>query len=137
MAFLGFEGSNCPGSLEGGKDCVGGGDEFSDSFFWETPAFVSLDDLIFSAEKYDDLPTMDVPPPPKVFFTLHFFCRILNCPFTQELEIYRIFDLVVILNVCTPDEFVRGCWVPPFVPVWGVLRFVENILFSLSSCNII
>ncbi|XP_039156412.1 LOW QUALITY PROTEIN: zinc finger protein CONSTANS-LIKE 13 [Eucalyptus grandis] len=70
---LGFKGPPLGGD-EGGDDggggggggCGGGGDGgFSDVLLWDTPAFVTLDDLIVPREDACALRAVDVPPLPK------------------------------------------------------------------------
>ncbi|PKI37169.1 hypothetical protein CRG98_042432 [Punica granatum] len=59
LALFGFD-EGKEGALLAGDD---GG--FADSLLWETPAFVSLDDLIASEEDFGGLQAFDVPPLPK------------------------------------------------------------------------
>nr|AIS92910.1 zinc finger protein CONSTANS-LIKE 10 [Lagerstroemia indica] len=60
LGALGFD--EIKGTLLGGEEGVDG---FVDSVLWETPTFVSLDDLIVSSENFGGLQAFDVPPLPK------------------------------------------------------------------------
>ncbi|KAF8015051.1 hypothetical protein BT93_H0749 [Corymbia citriodora subsp. variegata] len=62
---LGFKGPPLGGDEGGDDGGGGGGGGFSDVLLWETPAFVSLDDLIVPREDACALRAVDVPPLPK------------------------------------------------------------------------
>ncbi|KAI3678999.1 hypothetical protein L6452_38304 [Arctium lappa] len=73
LSILGFEDLSKKGLLlgggggggDGGSDCYGSGDGFPDYLVWETPSFVSLDDLIVSSGSDHSYQAMGVPPLPK------------------------------------------------------------------------
>ncbi|XP_030552482.1 zinc finger protein CONSTANS-LIKE 13 [Rhodamnia argentea] len=62
LGILGVEDLGVKGPSLGGDD---GGGGFSDVLLWETPAFVSLDDLIVPSDGACALRAVDVPPLPK------------------------------------------------------------------------
>ncbi|KAJ9543127.1 hypothetical protein OSB04_022834 [Centaurea solstitialis] len=71
MSILGFEDSSKKGVLFGGSGSGSGSygsgctDGFEDYLVWETPSFVSLDDLIVSSGSDHNYQAMGVPPLPK------------------------------------------------------------------------
>ncbi|KAL7582296.1 hypothetical protein Lser_V15G41619 [Lactuca serriola] len=70
LSILGFEdlskkGLLLCGSCEEGSDSYGSGDKFPDYLVWDTPSFVSLDDLIVSSGSEHNYQAMGVPPLPK------------------------------------------------------------------------
>ncbi|XP_076932806.1 zinc finger protein CONSTANS-LIKE 13-like [Bidens hawaiensis] len=66
LAVFGFEDLSKKGLFFGGEDGSGGtGGGFEDCFVWETPGFVSLDDLIVSSGFDHNYQAMGVPPFPK------------------------------------------------------------------------
>ncbi|XP_059659513.1 zinc finger protein CONSTANS-LIKE 13 [Cornus florida] len=75
LTVLGFEDLGKKALQSGGGDdgLVGsrvygsfdGNDEFADLLVWDTPSFVSLDDLIVSTNSEHNFQAMGVPPPPK------------------------------------------------------------------------
>ncbi|KAI3805943.1 hypothetical protein L1987_21831 [Smallanthus sonchifolius] len=68
LSILGFEDLSKKGLLnggEGGSDSFGSGDGFPDYLVWETPSFVSLDDLVVSSGFDHNYQAMGVPPLPK------------------------------------------------------------------------
>ncbi|KAK4792360.1 hypothetical protein SAY86_022795 [Trapa natans] len=80
-------------SLLAGDDVFGGG--FADSLLWETPTFVSLDDLIVSSENFEGLQACNVPPLPKN--------RNATCGKHKE-EIIRQIRLLARSETCTNLE---------------------------------
>lgn len=68
LSILGFEDSSKKGVLLGGDEgsnSYGSGDGFPDYLVWDTPSFVSLDDLIVSSGSDHNYQAMGVPPLPK------------------------------------------------------------------------
>lgn len=70
LSILGFEDLSKRGLLLGGgcdegSDSYGSGDRFPDYLVWDTPSFVSLDDLIVSSGSDHNYQAMGVPPLPK------------------------------------------------------------------------
>lgn len=70
LSILGFEDLSKRGLLLGGgcdeeSDSNGSGEKFPDYLVWDTPSFVSLDDLIVSSGSDHNYQAMGVPPLPK------------------------------------------------------------------------
>ncbi|KAD6120175.1 hypothetical protein E3N88_11446 [Mikania micrantha] len=68
LSIFGFEDLSKKGLFVGGEEgsgSLGSGDGFPDYLVWETPSFVSLDDLIVSSGSDHSYQAMGVPPLPK------------------------------------------------------------------------
>ncbi|KAL4558840.1 hypothetical protein LXL04_037043 [Taraxacum kok-saghyz] len=68
LSILGFEDLSKKGLLlcgDEGSDSYGSGEKFPDYLVWDTPSFVSLDDLIVSSGSDHNYQAMGVPPLPK------------------------------------------------------------------------
>ncbi|KAK9067668.1 hypothetical protein SSX86_011779 [Deinandra increscens subsp. villosa] len=68
LSILGFDDLSKKGLFligEGGSGSFGSGDGFPDYLVWDTPSFVSLDDLIVSSGSDHSYQAMGVPPLPK------------------------------------------------------------------------
>lgn len=82
LAILGFEDFGKKALFGGGEGGIVGSDlggsdyGFEDFLVWDTPSFVTLDDLIVSSGSQHTFQAMGVPPLPKVSASLHncFFC---------------------------------------------------------------